>query len=151
MKVRTKRKIYLAGPITGLTYEEASRWRWEVDRVLGDYFEIFSPMRDKENLQDAGQLTALGYEDNILTREDVVFQRDRDDVRRSDIVLVNFENAPKISVGTCVEMGWADAWDKPIILVMPEGSIYDHIFTRQISIVRVHTLDEAVQVLRSMV
>jgi len=39
-----KQTIYLAGRITGLSYEEATLWRKEVAFVLGDKYRILDPM-----------------------------------------------------------------------------------------------------------
>jgi nucleoside 2-deoxyribosyltransferase len=74
--------------------------------------------------------------------------RDRYDVMSSDVVLFNLLGTTTVSIGTCIEFGWADAFRKPVVLVMePEGNLHDHPMVREAAGYIVPTLDEAVQVL----
>jgi hypothetical protein len=42
--------------------------------------------------------------------------RDRWDAMRCDVLLVNLLGATKVSIGTVLEFGWADAMDIPIVV-----------------------------------
>ncbi len=58
-----KPKVYLAGPISGFTFEECVAWRDQVKKELAKAgIEGISPLRAKEYLLDAGTLTKTGYE-----------------------------------------------------------------------------------------
>lgn len=146
----TKPRIYLAGPMAGLTYEEANAWRIDATAALSHDFELVSPCRNKESLEGHGKLTMHGYDDHFMCNDQTVFYRDTNDVRRCDGLLVNFKDAPFISIGTPFELGMAWALHKPIIAVMPEGNCYHHIFTAQSATYRADTLDEAYMALRSI-
>jgi nucleoside 2-deoxyribosyltransferase len=45
--------------------------------------------------------------------------RDEYDVRRADALLVNFEGAKSVSIGSCLEIGLARALNKPTVVVIP--------------------------------
>lgn len=139
--------VYLAGPIAHLTYDEANAWRVEAVRVLSDFgIRGRSPLRGKEFLQERGIITLEAYND-VMASDPGIVTRDRYDVMNCDLVLVNLLGAPKVSCGTPVEYGWADAFRKPIITVIEdEGSPYDHPFVRQLTGYRVNTLDEGLSI-----
>ena len=50
------KKIYLAGPISGLTYEGAQDWRDEFSASISAEIACFSPLRGKEYLKMRGPL-----------------------------------------------------------------------------------------------
>lgn len=58
---------------------------------------------------------------------------------------MNLLGAKRVSIGTTVELGWADAWRKPLILVMEKsGNIHGHIFYQGIPTYRVDNLDSGI-------
>ena len=115
-------KVYLAGPITGLDYEGATDWRESATKMMHP-IEALSPMRYKAYLIQYGKLLAT-YGDigvkNPLSTDKGITTRDRWDVERCDIVLMNFLGAEIVSIGTCIEIGWADTHRKPIVMLMEE-------------------------------
>jgi len=113
-------RVYLAGPIQGLTYDEASLWRETCIGVLDEAgIDGLSPMRNKEMLR-RGRTTIEtdNYDEgqSFLSPAGVT-ARDRLDVRRSDIIIMNMIGAVGGNVGSMIELGWADAWNKPVVLV----------------------------------
>ena len=53
--------------------------------------------------------------------------RDRFDATRCDLLFVNLLGAKETSIGTVMEIAWADLLRKPIVLAIePEGNIHDH-------------------------
>ena len=108
-----------------------------------------SPMRAKEHLQDRG---ILGEPDeNVVSCQRGLTTRDRFDVMTCDVMLANFLGADKVSKGTLIEFGWADAFRKPIITVIEkEGNPHEHPFIRELTGFRVETLDEGLKVARSI-
>ena len=142
--------VYLSGPISGLTYEGGTGWReYAQQRLVDSFIDCLSPMRGKEFLKGAGliidQMQAVNG--NIMSQDSAIVTRDRWDVGRCDFMLVNLIGASIVSIGTVIELGWADAFRKPVVLAMePSGNIHEHAFIRQLSGYRVPTLDEALYV-----
>ncbi len=117
-------KIYLAGPISGLTYEQSALgWREEIRGMLpSSEFELFSPMRAKDFLAVEGILQG-SYEERPMSTTNGILGRDRNDVFTCDLMIANFlEDQGNMSLGTAMEFGWADAWRKPIIMIADEGN-----------------------------
>jgi len=139
--------VYLCGPITGLTYEQATDERERMVTLFKDRgVEALSPMRGKIFLLEArGELLkAKGY-DNVMTSGKGIVGRDRNDVLSSDVIFADFRGATKASIGSCVEFGWADAWRKPIVTLMEKtGNAHDHAFIHEMSTYVVDDVGEAV-------
>lgn len=100
-------KIYLAGPMTGLTLEESLEWRrkftYEYAKHCDTYPEIFNPP-----LYFNGDMNPNSYTDMEAFRFDVR------QLKSSDLMVVNLDGAEK-SVGTCQELAMAYIWDIPVI------------------------------------
>ncbi len=144
--------VYLAGPIANLHYDEANDWRILASAALNDVgIDALSPMRAKAFLKYVGKIKSKDYPDHPLSTDDGITTRDRNDVMDCDVVLVNFLGAHSASPGTPVEFGWADILRKPVVMVIErEGSPYDHPIIRSIAGFRVETLDEGLDVVKSI-
>lgn len=138
------KKVYLCGPITGASYETAVEgWRKTAASYLIDVgAEPLSPMRGKYHLKG---LPALPDEDasDATSQAKGIVGRDRNDVRSCDVVLAYLLDAPRVSIGSMVEYGWADAYRKPVVTVLRPGELHDHSFIRELSTYVVPTLYEA--------
>jgi nucleoside 2-deoxyribosyltransferase len=139
--------VYLAGPIRGLDYAGATDWRDEVRRRMPPHIECASPMRNKEFLKSEKVIdeVARGYTHPLATRHGIT-ARDRFDVQRCDLMLVNFVGAERISTGTCVEFGWADSLRKPIVMAMEPGNVHEHPILLDVAGFIVPTLEEAIEI-----
>lgn len=127
-------KVYMAGPISGLTFGESTDWR---DQVKNE-FEVastskvsivgFSPMRAKDYLKDVGVITSdpAAYEDRILSSAKGITYRDGWDVDTADLIFVNFIGATRISAGTVWEIGRASTKSTPIVVAMEDDNIHNH-------------------------
>jgi hypothetical protein len=93
--------------------------------------------RIKKRFKDA-------YPEHLLSTPQGTITRDRYDVARCDALFVNFLNSEAVSIGTIMEMAWADAWRIPIILAMETRNIHDHAL-RQVAGFITGDLDEAIQ------
>jgi len=145
-------KVYLAGQITGLTYDQANEWRTGFTQRLNSVgIEALSPLRAKEFLRDYGVLNGNYYRASPLSSAKGIVTRDRNDVSNCDIVLMNLKDMDRVSIGCMVEVGWADAQRKPIVMVLDEQSPYEHEFINEISGFIVHDLDEAFEVICAIV
>jgi len=143
--------VYLAGPISGLTYEGGQGWRNYVTQELPEEIRCMSPLRAKGEVLTRVGVIDGAYEENPLTSQAGITTRDRLDCTRADAVLFNFLGATSVSIGTVLELGWADAHRIPIIVVMePTGNLHDHPMIRAIAGFRVTSLDAAVVVLTAV-
>lgn len=135
--------IYLAGPILGTSYGIATDWRNFVRQKLPAEYICLSPMRGKEYLKNEAVITKSLHGGHPLSTPRGINTRDRNDVIRADLVLVNFIGAENISIGTCIELGWADMLRKPIIIAMEDTNVHYHKMVRDIAGYIFPTLEEA--------
>lgn len=148
-------KVYLAGPISGLTHDECVGWRDEAARLLGAVgIDSYSPMRGKGYLKDKGVLEQ-SYPKYALSSDRGIMSRDHNDVITSDALLVNLTGVSRVTIGTVMEIAWA--WDRhiPTIVMMEKAegaypNIHDHPMIREAIGWRVETLAEAVHCVKSV-
>lgn len=122
-------KVYLAGPITGLTFGEAEDWRSYAKRQLATAnITGYSPLRAKDYLLERGVLSGHpgAYNDQVLSSAKGILNRDRWDVMTCDVMLVNFLGATATSIGTVMEIAYADAYRKPVVVVMEHENLHHH-------------------------
>lgn len=139
-------RVYLAGPITGLTMEQSLAWRRRVADALPPHIGILDPLRYPDE-KWVGQRSATDVKVDIRA----IVRRNEFDVRRSDIVFANFEGSFELSVGTIVEMALGHGWGKGIICCCPETNIHYRPHITQIADIVFENLDPAIQYLRHMV
>ena len=149
------KSVYLAGPITGLGYQGATDWReWAKAELNAAGIAAYSPMRGKEYLRHVKEFTMDGdkYKPlNVLSSNRGITTRDRWDATRCGALLVNLLGAPRVSIGTMIELGWADSARIPIVGVMePEGNLHDHGMVLELLGFRTPSLPEAIQVIKAM-
>ena len=143
--------VYLAGPITNLSYDDATDWREYCKRSLAEHgITALSPLRGKQYL--GGEVNiADKYDKFVLSTERAINARDFYDVTNRDVLLVNLLNAKRVSIGTVMEIAWAFAARKLVVVVMEENNnLHDHSMIRQCTDYRVTNLDEALAVVRSI-
>lgn len=148
--------VYLAGPITGLEFDEAKDWRDEfIEKLARRGWNGLSPMRDKEEFRIKGKLSAFFDEGAAAV------DRDLRDIEKSEAVIINFRDAAAVSLGSSAEMGYAYALGRPIIVVVegdpgewnkrPEGANpHHHVFTEYMATAIVSSLDDALRALESV-
>ncbi len=152
------KRVYLAGPITGLSYGETVDWREHAKLELEKYgIDGFSPMRAKaflageKSVQDSYEQSkiAVTTEQKALSTDLGITTRDRMDVMVSDLVLVNLLGAKTVSIGTMIELGWADMSRTTVVLVMEDsGNIHEHGILRAVSGLRVNTLEAGLNMVK---
>jgi nucleoside 2-deoxyribosyltransferase len=143
--------VYLAGPISGLTFGEGQSWREYAAQKLPREIRGISPLRAKgEHLVRKGIIQDC-YEDNPLTSQHGITSRDRYDCMRSDAVLMNLLGAKTVSIGTMIEVGWTDAGRIPLIVVMEkEGNLHNHAMLRDCASYIVHDLNTGLAILEAV-
>ncbi len=149
-----KPSVYLAGPISGLTFDGCTDWRKFVTSELGiDGIKAWSPLRAKEYLREFGVLDKLctGYSaSSVLSSHRGIMTRDRFDATRCDVLFVNFIGATQVSIGTSMEIAWADAARIPIVCALEEGNPHEHGMILEAIGFRVPTLDQAITVTKAI-
>lgn len=110
-------RVYLAGPIGGLNYGGATYWRDDATQELAwRGITALSPMRGKSYLSGETKLDATKYTQPLSSPKGLT-TRDRFDVRTCDLVLANLLGATRVSIGTVIELAWADLLRTPVVLV----------------------------------
>ncbi|RDJ35327.1 MAG: hypothetical protein DWQ19_10965 [Crenarchaeota archaeon] len=155
---------YLAGPITGCSFDECVDWREYMIKKLPSEIVGLSPMRGKTYLEDvekiadsydhsAGQgfgvikQTSVSHLSHVMSCMRGITTRDFNDCRRSDVIVVNLLGAEKVSIGTVMEIAWAKAFNIPLVLIMEEkGNVHEHAMVNECTGFRVKTCDEAIDV-----
>lgn len=140
-------KVYLAGPINGLSYDGCTEWREDAQRELARHgIAGMSPMRGKDYLRGETRIQHT-YEDTLMSGQRQIFDRDFHDCTTCDVLLVNLAGAEKVSIGTMFELAWAKQKQTPVVLILPENDPWhDHPFVREAASFRVPDLDTALRV-----
>lgn len=149
--------LYLAGAISGLTYEECIGWRDRTTEMMRPHgICCLSPMRTKAYLSSEPVIDGE-YASHVLSSQKGITRRDRHDVYRSAVVLANLlpipvdkNGSPRVSIGTMMEFGWSDAWQKPLVVCMDLNGPYCHPMVLETADFVVPTLEEAIDVTLSV-
>ena len=143
-------KIYLAGPIAGLTFDDADEWRVQARTELAKAgIEGMSPLRGKSYLRALGTLTSQCVDEGragLLSLPRSIMTRDYYDATTCDVLLVNLLGATRISIGTMMEVAWAYQLRTPIVCCMEEGNVHEHAMLDEAIGFRVKTLEEGIAV-----
>ena len=143
--------VYLSGPISGLTYNKA-RFGWRADFLdeMDDGITVLSPMRHEGHLAEIkGPLDKM-YPDNLFSRPKMIVAKDFLDISMSDILVAYLQGAEKVSIGTMVELGYAKALGKTIVVIMEANSVHDHPFVTEVADTVVDNLSEAIVIVNSL-
>lgn len=147
-------RVYLAGPIAGLLYEDCIRWRQQTKKKLKKHGIIGVSPVDAESVRlkkETRPMNSLGYSKDPLSSARGLTVKDRWYCTNADMILVNFLGAKKVSLGTVMEIAWADSARIPVVVVMEsEGNPHDHAMINECSGYRVTTLEEAIRIIKSI-
>ena len=102
-------KIYEAGAMANLSFEEMNRWREKLKRLLEHYSTYYSV-----NLTVINPVDYFNFKDKRYQTEKEVMQYDLNHVKSSDIVIVNL-NKLNTSIGSCIELYVAYKRGIPVI------------------------------------
>lgn len=121
LKATKQYLLYLAGSISGRSYAEATQWRNRVKRALeseeGCNVKCIDPMRGKAYLSEEKAIKE-SYPSTMTSGAKAVFLRDRFDVMRSDIILINIMREEDLrSIGTIAEQAWGKIEQKMVIII----------------------------------
>jgi hypothetical protein len=142
------KSCYLAGPIRGLNYDDATTWRAKAKGDLAMHgIEAYSPMRAKDYLKTDNCIDSSdsNYSMFPLSVPPAVVARDFNDCTKRDALIVYLLGAKTVSIGTVCEIAWAYQARIPTVLVMEkEGNPHEHMFVRQLCPFQFTNLDEAI-------
>jgi len=141
--------VYLAGPIANTQAGASLEWRGIAHLALAARnIESLSPMRAKEKLaaRNIGDDFHAYENQGIFFSSRAIMTRDFNDVKRCDAILVNLLGAKSPSLGTVMELGWAYALQKPVVVAIePIGNPHDrHPMIEETIRFRAPTLDDAI-------
>ena len=144
--MKSKYLAYLAGPITGCSYEGATDWRDQIIKLLPSEIVGLSPLRGKFYLNGLPRIKD-SYEDIALSAGRGIMTRDFNDCRRADVIIVNMLGAKTVSIGTVMEIAWGKAFNVPIVMIIEDkDNLHDHAMVRECIGFRVTTIEEAVNI-----
>lgn len=141
-------KIYLAHPISGLSFEEIESYYTRTVEAL-DGYDVFYPLIGKRYLRNEKTLAPSGYTNPVST-DNAIVGRDNWMVQMADIVLVDLSGSTTVSIGCVMELAWAKAYEKHVITVLPQGNIHRHAFVLASSHIIFETTDEALAYLKML-
>ena len=145
-------KIYTAGPVSGQSYEVVvGRFAEQVSRLELMGYNVLCPMTGKQYLRNELEFKKHGYNDHPLSTNHAIKERDRWMVGQSDIVLADMTQCNGIvSIGTCMEIAWADELKKHTLVVMEEDNIHQHCFILECADLVFETMDDAFSYLNDL-
>lgn len=127
-------KVYLAGPVSHTTWVNAVSWRKDVKGVLRDSnIDCLDPTRH-----------------GLIQDDDIITHLCMNDVKNSDAILVNFLDMDRISIGTILEIGWASALDKPVVLVVDEEKSFDYGIFQYLTRLRADNMEDGLEYIKTV-
>jgi len=151
--------VYLAGPISGVSYNGCTEWREGVRRAFAPGILGLSPMRAKDYLAELGTIPDAANSDyqvehpmvKVLSSSRGIMSRDYYDCTHADMVLANLLGATSVSIGTVMEMAWCFGHRVPLVVAIePENNLHEHPMVREAISFRVPTLEQAVHVVNAV-
>lgn len=141
------KSVYLVGPISGLSYNNAADWReYAKDLLNKNNISALSPMRSKDYLSKETSI-ADKYDLHVMSTSRGIMTRDYFDCINAGVLLVNFLGAEKPSIGSAMECAWAYGKHTPIIACMEEsGNPNDHSMIRETIGYRVTSIEEGINI-----
>jgi nucleoside 2-deoxyribosyltransferase len=127
--------VYLAGPIEGVSLEEATKWRETATSFLNkEGIDTLDPTRRKKFHDQP-------YSINLAKK---IVKMDIDDIRNSQVVLMNLKDRGQGKAwGTICELMIAQGQLKTIVVVLEEG--FKHPFVDIFATEIHHTLEDALE------
>lgn len=137
--------VYLAGPISGVSYDGCTDWRNRVGEALyAQGVEVLTPMRGKEFLKGNPSIQSTAEWSQAIASNKGIMRRDHFDATRATCLFVNLLGAKKVSIGTVMELAWAYHKHIPTIVVMEKDNLHRHPMLDESCSYIVNTLEEGV-------
>jgi len=147
-----KLKIYLAHPISGLSYDEVVSYYKDVEEKLKRMgYEVYHPMIAKGCLRNEKKFSKSDYQ-HPVTANHAVKERDKWMVKHVDVILVDFTGAKEVSIGCVSELAWAD--DTPTVysvVILPKDNVHNHAFIKEMADIIFESREEALDYLEKLI
>lgn len=104
-----KLKIYLAGRMSGLTYEEMNQWRVNISKIINHMADYHECIVDVVN-----PVSYYNFQNPRHQNEREVMMYDLAHVKSSNIIVVKLDGLNN-SIGSCIELYEAYKNDIPVI------------------------------------
>ncbi len=130
--------VYLAGPIEGLTYEQANDWIDYSEALLNNCdIDVLNPCR------------RVSFVDSQVRDADArIWKCDLQDISYSSVVLANLSDSlPGRKWGTVAEVAHAHTKNK-IIIILQDKDQFHHPFITQYATEIHYTLEDALEAVR---
>ena len=126
-------------------------------RSIGLAAHLLQPLSRRFDQAEIDAYSPVRFEDPKTTPAFVVkaftapagiVAKDRHYLSTCDLVLMNLKGAKHVSKGSMIEVGWADAWRKPLVTVIDEGNVHlpNPMLEKMIEEFRVSDLDEGIEI-----
>ncbi len=135
MDICYKKTVFLSGPMRGISRPDGIAWREKAKILLGNDFKVLHAYRGRE-------------EKETFTDPRGAVIRDKSDIIRADIVIVNDTNPNASMIGTAMEVFFAHTLNKVVIL-FGDGHINDY-WLNYHSHIRATTLEEACDIVKKL-
>lgn len=140
-------RIYLAGPIGGLTPPQVFDHFESLAAKLRPYYEVLHPMLGKGHFrQSPATFVTEGYTHPVSNNHSIT-RRDLWCVQQANIVLADFSRTPDaVTIGTCIELGWGYAFHKHTLAVLDLSvpNVHQHAFILECADIVWPTMAQAV-------
>lgn len=133
--MKNKKIVFLSGPMRGIPRSEGLAWRNEVKEKIGNKFIVLHAYRGREDKE-------------TFTDPRGVVIRDKNDILRADIVLVNDTYTDASMIGTSMEVFMAHSLNKVVIL-FGQAHLNDY-WLNYHSHIRAKNLDEACEIVKKL-
>lgn len=127
--------VFLSGPMRGVDRQQSQHWRKQAAKLLKTYFNVLSPYRGRE-------------EKETFPDPKGAVVRDKADILRSDLMIVDDTLSGASMIGTSMEVLFAYEHNKPIV-VFGQAHSKDYWLDYHASI-RVNTLEEACEICKKL-
>lgn len=147
-----KPTVYLAGPVSGLTFRQANGWRAKVRLALLPDIESLNPLRGFKPPAGEEEKLGNGYKHVPMATDAAIFRRDHLDATRCSLLFANFLTAPRVSIFSIAEVAWAYDRGIPVVLAIEPDrrNTNDSLFLEQVTPFRFHTLPDAIDATREI-
>ena len=144
-------KIYLAHPMSGLSWEKVEKYYTKVIKTLDKMgYKTLHPMIAKKELTGT-IFNPHGEKNNPIITSHAITRRDHWMVRQSDIVFVDLTGAKNKSIGCISEIAVGYNSGEHTIGVMSKENIHQHVFLKEQLDIIFETYDEAIIYLEKLI
>lgn len=137
-------RLYLSGPISGVSYGEIADWRKRAMAMFPASVSVYDPASsfcDAELASDAPETPSAALARLMHGR--LVVDRNKHIIQSSDVVLANLLDSQRASIGSIGELFWANAFRIPIVIVREQsGNVHDHAMLNAIASVVTSSLED---------